>query len=410
MRGNLIAALDIGTTKTCAVIGEVAGDLQRRPGLKVLGVGQTRTSGMRREVVTHIEETTESIRKAMKEAELMAGATVDRVYAGIAGDHIQAYSSVGVVAVGGEEASRQDVSRVHEVARAVALPPDRELLHAIPQEYKVDHQGGIKDPVGMAGTRLEAEVYLVTSASASTTNIRKAVTRAGYRVQELVLEPLASSRAVLTEDEKEVGVGMVEMGGGTTDIAVFYEGKIRHVAVLPFGGLTVTNDLVKGLSIPFAEAQKAKEQYAAAFAQMVDPQETVELPGPSPGQRRHVARELIAHIVEQRLDEMFGMVQDELEQAELMDKLGAGIVLTGGTAAIHGIVELAQQVFAAPVRAGRPEEGLSGLADSVALPRFATVAGLALYGADRFDETGDGASTLTSGAFTKIMAWIKEFF
>jgi cell division protein FtsA len=410
MRGNLIGALDIGTTKTCAVIGEVVGDLQRRPGLKVLGVGQARTSGMRREVVTHIEETTESIKKAMKEAELMAGATVDRVFAGIAGEHIQAFSSVGVVAVGGEETSEHDVTRVHEVARAVALPPDRELLHAIPQEYMVDHQGGIKDPVGMAGTRLEAEVYLVTSASASTTNIRKAVSRAGYRVQELVLEPLASARAVLTEDEKEVGVGMVEMGGGTTDLAVFYEGKIRHVAILPFGGVTVTNDLVKGLSIPFAEAQKAKEQYGAAFAQMVDPQETVELPGPSPGQRRHVARELIAHIVEQRLDEMFGMVQEELEQAGVLDKLGAGIVLTGGTAAIHGIVELAQQVFAAPVRAGRPEEGLSGLSDSVALPRFATLAGLALYGADRFQETGEGASTLASGMLTKIAAWLKEFF
>jgi cell division protein FtsA len=215
---------------------------------------------------------------------------------------------------------------------------------------------------------------------------------------------------VLTEDEKEVGVGMVEMGGGTTDLAVFYEGKIRHVAILPFGGVTVTNDLVKGLSIPFAEAQKAKEQYGAAFAQMVDPQETVELPGPSPGQRRHVARELIAHIVEQRLDEMFGMVQEELEQAGVLDKLGAGIVLTGGTAAIHGIVELAQQVFAAPVRAGRPEEGLSGLSDSVALPRFATLAGLALYGADRFQETGEGASTLASGMLTKIAAWLKEFF
>jgi cell division protein FtsA len=346
----------------------------------------------------------------MKEAELMAGATVDRVFAGIAGEHIQAFSSVGVVAVGGEETSEQDVTRVHEVARAVALPPDRELLHAIPQEYMVDHQGGIKDPVGMAGTRLEAEVYLVTSASASTTNIRKAVSRAGYRVQELVLEPLASARAVLTEDEKEVGVAMVEMGGGTTDLAVFYEGKIRHVSILPFGGITVTNDLVKGLSIPFAEAQKAKEQYGAAFAQMVDPQETVELPGPSPGQRRHVARELIAHIVEQRLDEMFGMVQEDLERAGVLDKLGAGIVLTGGTGAIHGIVELAQQVFAAPVRAGRPEEGLSGLADSVALPRFATLAGLALYGADRFQETGEGASTLTSGVITKIAAWLKEFF
>jgi len=410
MRANLIAALDIGTTKTCAVICELKGDLQRRPELKVLGVGQARTSGMRREVVTHIEETTESVKKAIKEAELMAGATVDRVYAGIAGDHIQAFSSAGVVAVSGEEVSPQDVKRVHEVARAVALPPARELLHAIPQEYMVDHQGGIKDPVGMAGTRLEAEIYLVTSASASTTNIRKAVSRAGYRIQELVLEPLASARSVLTEDEKEVGVAVVELGGGTTDLAVYYEGKIRHVAILPFGGLTVTNDLVKGLSIPFAEAQKAKEQFGAAFAQMVDPQETVELPGPSPGQRRHVARELIAHIVEQRLDEMFGLVQEELDRAELLDKLGAGIVLTGGATAIHGIVELAQQVFAAPVRAGIPGDGLTGLADSVALPRFATLAGLALYGADRFSETGEGASTLTSGFVSKIAAWLKEFF
>jgi cell division protein FtsA len=410
MRANLIAALDIGTTKTSAVIAEISGDLQRRPELKILGVGQAKTSGMRREVVTHIEETTESVKKAIKEAELMAGATVDRVYAGIAGDHIQASSSTGVVAVGGEEVSVQDVKRVHEVARAVALPPDRELLHAIPQEYKVDHQGGIKDPVGMAGTRLEAEVYLVTSASASTTNIRKAVSRAGYRVQELVLEPLASARSVLTEDEKEVGVAMVELGGGTTDLAVYYEGEIRHVAILPFGGLTVTNDLVKGLSIPFAEAQKAKEQFGAAFAQMVDPQETVELPGPSPGQRRHVARELIAHIVEQRLDEMFGLVQEELERADVLDKLGAGIVLTGGATAIPGIVELAQQIFAAPVRAGVPAEGLTGLADSVALPRFASVAGLALYGADRFKETGEGASTLASGLISKISAWLKEFF
>jgi cell division protein FtsA len=410
MRANLIAALDIGTTKTSAVIGELSGEPQRRPGLKILGVGQARTSGMRREVVTHIEETTESVRKAVKEAELMAGATVDRVYAGIAGDHIQAFSSTGVVAVGGEEVGPQDVDRVHEVARAVALPPDRELLHAIPQEYRVDHQGGIKDPVGMAGTRLEAEVYLVTSATASTTNIRKAVSRAGFRVQELVLEPLASARAVLTEDEKEVGVAMVELGGGTTDVAVYYEGKIRHVGVLPFGGLTVTNDLVKGLSIPFAEAQRAKEQFGAAFAQMVDPQETVELPGPSPGQRRHVARELIAHIVEQRLDEMFGLVQEELERNQVLDKLGAGIVLTGGATAVPGIVELAQQVFAAPVRAGVPGDGLTGLADSVALPRFATVAGLALYGADRFLETGEGASTLTSGLVTKVAAWLKEFF
>jgi cell division protein FtsA len=410
MRSNLIAGLDVGATKTCAVIAELVSEGRRRPELRILGVGQARTVGVRREVVTHIEETTESIRGAMKEAELMAGAAVDRVWAGISGDHVAAESSMGVVAVGGEEITRADLERVHEVARAVALPPDREFLHAIPQEYRVDRQRGIKDPVGMSGTRLEAEVYLVTAAAAASTNLRKAVTRAGYRVQSLVLGPLATARAVLTEDEKEVGVVMVEVGASTTEVAAYYEGKIRHIAVLPFGGDTVTNDLVRGLSVPFAEAQRAKEEYAVAFAQLVDPQETVELPGPAPGQTRQVARELIAHIVEQRLDEIFGMVQDELERGGLLDQLGAGIVLTGGTSSLRGILEMAGQVFAAPVRIGVPEEGLSGLADSVRRPRFSTVTGLCLHGADRFHETGEGASTLSSGLVSRVGAWIREFF
>lgn len=410
MSRDLIAGLDIGTTRTCAVVSEMTGTDPVRRELKILGVGQARTSGMRREVVTHIEETTESIRKALKEAELMAGVTVDRLYTGISGEHIEARSSVGVVAVGGDEIVARDVERVHEVARAVALPPDREMLHAIPQDYTVDHQGGIKDPIGMSGTRLEAEVFLVTCASSGATNIRKAVSRAGYRVQELILEPLASARAVLTEDEKEVGVAMVEVGGGSTDIAVYYEGEIRHIAVLPVGGLAVTNDLVKGLSIPFAEARRAKELYGVAYAQLVDPQETVELPGPSPGQRRHVARELIAHIVEQRLDELFGLVQDELERHGLLERLGAGIVLTGGSTALQGIVELAQQVFPAPVRLGVPGEGLTGLADSVSRPKFATATGLVLFGAERYVETGEGASTFASGVLARVGAWLKEFF
>ncbi|NIP57154.1 MAG: cell division protein FtsA [Gemmatimonadetes bacterium] len=410
MRANLIAGLDIGSTKTCAVIAEVSADFRRRPELKILGVGQARTSGIRREVVTHIEETTESIRQALHEAELMAGARVDRVYAGISGEQIESRTSIGVVAVSDDEVVPGDVARVHEVARAVALPPERELIHAIPQEYSVDHQPGIKDPLGMTGTRLEAEVYLVTCAASAAQNIRKAVTRAGYRVQELVLEPLASARAVLTEDEKEVGVAMVELGGGTTDIAAYYEGKIRHVAVLPLGGVTVSRDLGKGLSVPFAEARRAKELHGVAVAQLVDPQETVELPGPAPGQRRHVARELIAHIVEQRMDEIFRLVQRELEEEDLVSRLGAGIVLTGGGAALHGAVELAQQCFAAPVRLGVPGEWLTGLADSVGRPKFATAAGLALYGGDRFVETGEGASTLASGLVTKAAAWIKEFF
>lgn len=409
MRSNLICGLDIGTTKTCAVIGEIVGD-PRRPGLTILGVGQARTGGLRGDRVTNIEEMTESVRKCIQEAELMAGASVDRVYAGIGGDHIRATNSMGVVAVPEEDVTLDDVKRCHIVARAVALPPDREMLHAIPQEYLVDHQRGIKDPLGMAGVRLEAEVFLVTAAITASANIRKAVNRAGYRVQELVLEPLAGARAVLTEDEKEVGVAMVEIGASTTDVAAYYEGKVQHVAILPFGGNTLTQDLVRGLSVPYAEAQKAKEHYGTTFAQLVDPRETVEMPGPSPGQMRAVARELIAHIVEQRLDEMFGLVQGELQDNDLLDKLGAGVVLTGGTVAMPGIMELAQQIFASPVRLGVPGEGLAGLADSVARPRFSVAAGLALWGADRFAETGRGASTVTSGMFTKLGTWLKEFF
>ena len=408
MRSNLIAGLDIGTTKTCAVIGEIIGD--RQPGIMILGVGQARTGGLRGDMVTNIEEMTESVRSSLKEAELMAGVAVDRVYAGIGGDHVRVTSSMGVVAVSEDDITADDVERVHVVARAVALPPDREMLHAIPQEYRVDRQRGIKDPLGMAGVRLEAEIFLVTCAITASTNIRKAINRAGYRVQELVLEPLAGARAVLTEDEKEVGVAMVEIGASTTDLAAYYEGKVQHVAILPFGGNTLTADLVRGLSVPYAEAQKAKEHYGTAFAQLVDPRETVEMPGPSPGQKRAVARELIAHIVEQRLDEMFGLVQGELQDHGLLDKLGAGVVLTGGTVAIPGIIELSQQIFASPVRLGVPSEGLSGLADSVGRPRFAIATGLALWGADRFAETGRGASTITSGMLTKLGTWLKEFF
>lgn len=410
MRPNLIAGLDIGTTKTCAVIAELAGEDLRRADLRVLGVGQCRTGGVRGERVTNIEETMTSIRTALEEAELMAGHKVDRVYVGLSGDHVEAWASMGVVAVGADEITPGDVARVHEVARAVALAPDREMLHAIPVEYIVDHQRGIKDPVGMTGTRLEAEVYLVSCSASAASNLRKAVTRAGYAVQDLVLEPLAAARAVLTEDEKEVGAAMVQVGAASTEVAVYYEGKLRHVAVIPVGGITVTSDLVKGLSIPFGEAERAKQTHAAASAQFVDPHETVEVPGPAPGQVRHVARELIAHIIEQRLDELFGLVQRELDSNDVSDKLGAGIVITGGSAALPGIIELAQQVFAAPVRLGVPGEGLGGLADSVGRPRFTTAVGLALWGADRFVDTGEGASTLTSGLVARARAWLKEFF
>jgi cell division protein FtsA len=409
MRSNLIAGLDIGTANTCAVIGELSGN-ERRPGLTILGVGQAPSGGLRGDMVTNIDEMTESVRAAMSEAELMAGVSVDRVYAGIGGNRVWSMNSMGVVAISEDEVTRDDVERVHIVARAVALPPDREMVHAIPQEYKVDHQGGIKDPLVMSGVLLESEVFLVTCEITSSANITKAVNRAGYRVQELVLEPLAGARAVLTEDEKEVGVAMVDIGANTTDVAAFFEGKIHHVAILPFGGQTLTADLMRGLAVPHREARLAKERHACAFAQMVDPRETVDLPGPAPDQVRSVACELIAHIVEQRLDEMFGIIQGELQDHGVLDKLGAGVVLTGGSSAIPGIVELAQQIFASPVRLGVPSEGLGGLADTVRRPRFAVGAGLALWGADRFGETGRGASTRTSGLVTKLGTWLKEFF
>ncbi len=409
MRSNLIAGLDIGTANTCAVIGEVSVH-ERRPVLSILGVGQAPSGGLRGDLVTNIDEMTEAVRTAMSEAELMAGVGVDRVFAGIGGSRVWSMSSMGVVAIGEDEVARDDVERVHIVARAVALPPDREMVHAIPQEYKVDHQTGIKDPIGMSGVRLESEVFLVTCEITTSANITKAVNRAGYRVQELVLEPLAGARAVLTEDEREVGVAMVEIGANTTDVAAFHEGKIHHVAILPFGGDTLTADLMRGLAVPYREARTAKERHARAFAQMVDPRETVDLPGPAPGQLRSVACELIAHIVEQRLDEMFGIVQRDLQDHGVLHKLGAGVVLTGGSAAIPGVVELAQQIFASPVRLGVPAEGLAGLADTVGRPRFAVGAGLALWGSDRFAETGQGASTRTSGFVTKLGTWLKEFF
>jgi cell division protein FtsA len=411
----LVAGLDIGTTKTAVVIAEVSANAEGRPSIKILGVGQARTSGIRREIVTDIEATTESVRKAVKEAELMAGVSVDAVYAGIAGEHIHGRTSSGVVAVGRDEIVDRDVDRVHEVARAVVIPADRELLHAIPQEYIVDSQGGIRHPVGMAGTRLEAEVFIVTGSASAAQNIRKSVNRAGYRVEELVLEPIASSMAVISEDEMEIGVALVELGGGTTDLTVFHERKIHHLSSLPWGGSTVTNDIVKGLSLPYAEAARVKERFGTARAATVDPHETFEVSAAAPGQTRHVARELLAHIIEQRIDEIFSLVAERIERGGFADRLGGGIVLTGGGAALEGVVELAEQTFASPVRVGLPGEALGGLVDSVRRPKFATAAGLAIYGARRTisehaDAGGAGSGRPVNGVIKWMRDWLTDFF
>ncbi|HEX2191173.1 MAG TPA: cell division protein FtsA [Longimicrobiaceae bacterium] len=410
MRPTLVAGLDIGSSKTAVVIAEVSGDAPHRSPVKVLGVGQAKTGGIRREVVTDIEATTESVRKAVKEAELMAGVTVDRLFTGIAGEHIHARASHGVVAVGRQEIGPGDVERVHEVARAVPIPADRELLHAIPQEYLVDGQGGIRDPVGMAGTRLEAEVYIVTGAASAAQNIRKAVSRAGYQVAELVLEPIASSLAVLSEDEREIGVAMVELGGGTTDVVIFHERKIRHLATLPWGGATVTNDIAKGLSLPYAEASRAKERWGVARADLVDPNETFEVPGAAAGQTRHIARELLGHVIEQRLDEILGLAEDQVQRSGLADRLGAGVVLTGGGASLQGVLELAERTFAAPVRTGVPGEELGGLSDSVRRPKFATATGLVLYGARRMaPEHAHGGAAMGGASMGGVIRWMRDW-
>ncbi len=408
MKSMLMTGLDIGSTYTRAVIGEYVREFHR-PEVRVLGVGRTPTNGVRKDAVTDLDGATETVRRALQEAELMAGMRVDRVYAGVSGDHIDVNRSVGVVAVATDEIVPRDVRRVQAVARAVPVVRDRELLHAIPQNYFVDNQGGIKDPIGMSGTRLETELFLVTGCSAVLANVVRAVERAGYRVQETVLEPIAASRAVLAEDERELGVAMVDLGGATTGFSVHYEGRIRHLEVLPFGGNTITSDLIRGLSIPFAAARRIKELHGSARARALKPDDMIQVPGPNGGSRK-VARAMVAGLVEERLQSIFREVDRRLHDVFPQVSLGAGVVITGGVAVTPGIVEVARQCLSAPVRIGAPGEGLSGLLDVVSGPGFATAAGLALHGADCFMDTGRGVSTPASGVVTRVGAWLKEFF
>lgn len=415
---RLVAGLDIGSARTTAIIAEVVGEM-KLPTIKVLGVGQARTTGMRRGIVSDIEETTRSIRKALQDAERMAGAQITDVYTGIAGEHVRAMTSKGIVAVANDEIAKSDVDRANEVARAQSIPQDRELLHAIPQEYAVDKDSGIRDPIGMSGTRLETEMYLVTIGSSPAVNLRKSVERAGYKVRELVLEPLASALAVLTDDEKELGVALVEMGAGTTDLAIFHEGKIRHLGTIAFGGNNVTSDIVHGLGVTQADAERLKERHGCAFEALVDPSDIIQLPSTVAQGDRQIPRELLAHIIHQRMDEIFDLVQREVATAGYADRLAAGLVITGGAAAMEGAAELASDVFGTGVRVGTPSEQVGGLSDSVDAPRFATVVGLAQYGARRMTLGGATASARriklpTGGGMDRlgerIKFWLQDFF
>jgi cell division protein FtsA len=397
------------------VIAEVVGELPRTPLAKVLGVGLAKNAGVRRGMVRDIDETTRSVVAALRDAERMAGTKVAEVTCGIAGEHVAARTSTGVVAVRSDEITAADVARVNEVARAISLGRDYELLHDIPQEYVVDQQHGISDPVGMTGTRLEVEMYLVTAQSTAAQNLRKSVQRAGYRVAGLVLEPLAASYAVLSDDEKELGVALVEVGGGSTGVAIFHEGKIRHLASLKYAGSHVTSDLVQGLGVTQADAERLKERHGVAYAPLVDASEMVDLPSTQSQGARQASRELLSHIIHQRVDEIFGLVRREFERAGYAaGRLPAGVVLSGGTAHLPGMVELAREVFAMPVRAGAPELGISGLVDSVQAPRYAVPVGLVLYAARQlaFDTAG-GSLVRSAGVerlFGPLKRWLQDFF
>jgi cell division protein FtsA len=375
--------------------------------VQVLGVGSESTEGVKNRIVTNIEAATESIRGALHEAEQMAGLEVQGVYVGLAGSHVEVSRSTGVVAVGGDEVTSEDVERLHEVASAVVIPPDRELLHAVPQDYAVDGRNGIQDPCGMAATRLESEVFIVTAGAVPCRNLRKAVDRAGFRVEELMLSPLASGLAVLDDTDRDAGVALIEIGGSSTEIVVFQDQRLCLIASLPWGSDTVSGDIVKGLGVPLSEAERLKRKYGVARTLNVDPNEHLALKGPTPGNTRQVSRELLAHIIEQRMDEIFGLVYDEFEERGLLGELAAGVVLTGGGAALEGTVELAQDVFNMPTSLGVPGRSLTGLVEAVQKPDYTTAVGLALYGCERDRDRGGG---LTGRALARVTDWLKDFF
>ena len=380
---NMIVALDIGTSKVVAIVGAigVTGDLE------IVGTGMHASSGLKKGVVVNIEATVNSIQRAIEEAELMAGCTIHSVYAGIAGSHIRSLNSHGIVAIRDREVQPLDVERVIDAARAVAIPADQEILHVLPQEYIIDDQEGVQEPVGMSGVRLEAKVHLVTCAANAAQNIKKCIRRCGLEVDDIVLEQLASSHAVLTDDEKQLGVALVDIGGGTSDIAIFTDGAIRHTGVIPIAGDQVTNDIAMALRTPTAHAEDLKIKYACALAKLARPEETVKVPSVGDRESRDMSRQLLAEVVEPRYDELFTLVQAEIRRSGFEELIAAGVVLTGGTSKMEGVTELAEEIFHMPVRIGAPVN-VKGLSDIVNNPIYSTGVGLLHFGVQQQRKEG----------------------
>ncbi len=379
----LIVGLDIGTSKVVAIVGEVQEDGE----LEVIGFGTHPSRGLKRGVVVNIESTVNSIQRAVEEAELMANCEINTVFAGIAGSHVRSLNSHGIVAIRDREVTRSDVDRVIDAARAVAIPADQRILHVLPQEFVIDGQEGIREPVGMAGVRLEARVHMVTGAASAAQNIVKCVERCGLQVEDIVLEQLASSYAVLTEDEMELGVCLVDIGGGTTDIAVFNGGAIKHTAVIPIAGDQVTNDIAISMRTPTQYAEEIKIKYACALSQLANPEETIEVPSVGDRPPRRLARQTLAEVVEPRYEELFTLIRDELRRSGFEDMVAAGVVMTGGSAKMEGAVELAEEVFHMPVRLGLPQH-VRGLLEVVRNPIHATGVGLLLYARSQTEKQG----------------------
>ena len=380
---DIVVGLDIGTTKICAVVGELSED-----SVEIIGVGSHPSVGLRKGVVVNIDSTVNSIRSAVEEAELMAGCEITSAFVGIAGSHIKGFNSHGVIAVKGEEVAEEDVERVIDAARAVAIPMDREIIHILPQEYIVDDQGGILDPVGMMGVRLEAKVHIVTAAVTAAQNLVKCANRAGLDVDDIALQPLASAHAVLTEEEKEIGVALIDFGGGTTDLALLSEGAIKHTAVLGLGGNNLTYDISVGLRTPMNDAEKIKVRHGTCLVSMVQRDEMIEVPSVGGRKPRQLSRHILAEILEPRIEEIFSLIDQEIQRTRLKELLASGVVITGGSAVLPGVCEMADQIFQLPARIGFPRN-ISGLVDVVDNPMYSTAVGLVLYGfQDRPRDTG----------------------
>ena len=406
---KLIVGLDIGTSKVLAIVGELTPTGE----VEIIGVGHHPSRGMKKGVVVNIESTVQSIQRAVEEAELMAGCQIHSVYAGIAGSHISSFNSHGIVAIKDKEVGPGDVERVIEAARALAIPADQKVLHILPQEFIIDKQEGIREPIGMSGVRLEAKVHIVTGAVSAAQNIIKCVRRCGLEVDDIILEQLASSISTLTEDEKELGVCLVDIGGGTTDISVFTEGAIRHTAVIPIAGDQVTNDIAVALRTPTQYAEDIKKKYGCALTQLAHRDETIEVPSVGDRPPRKLSRQTLAEVIEPRIEELYSLVQAELRRSGFEDVIGSGLVLTGGSAKMEGVVDLAEEVFHMPVRLGVPQY-VGGLKGVVQNPIFATGVGLVLYGA-RCREgkqyvQNPGASVGVKGAWSKMKSWFQGNF